>query len=97
MDRASPPDGCGSSRVISRGAAFVETPKCYEAACVKDAMSALVRLDYPAYEVIVVDDDSTDDTYQVTLPSRSTWQASAFVQFQFQALNDVVYDKSGNY
>lgn len=72
-------------------------PAYCQAACVKDAMSALVRLDYPAYEVIVVDDGSTDDTYQVTLASRFTWQASAFVQFQFKALNDVVNDKFGNY
>jgi poly-beta-1,6-N-acetyl-D-glucosamine synthase len=40
-------------------------PAYCEAACVKDAMSALVRLDYPAYEVIFVDDGSTDDTYQL--------------------------------
>jgi biofilm PGA synthesis N-glycosyltransferase PgaC len=38
-------------------------PAYCEAACVKDAMSALVRLDYPAYEVIFVDDGSKDDTY----------------------------------
>jgi poly-beta-1,6-N-acetyl-D-glucosamine synthase len=40
-------------------------PAYNEAACVKDAMSALVRLDYPAYEVIFVDDGSKDDTYQL--------------------------------
>jgi biofilm PGA synthesis N-glycosyltransferase PgaC len=40
-------------------------PAYCEAACVKDAMSALVRLDYPAYEVIFVDDGSKDDTYQL--------------------------------
>jgi cellulose synthase/poly-beta-1,6-N-acetylglucosamine synthase-like glycosyltransferase len=43
-------------------------PAYCEAACVKDALSALVRLDYPAYEVIFVDDGSTDDTYQLALP-----------------------------
>jgi poly-beta-1,6-N-acetyl-D-glucosamine synthase len=47
-------------------------PAYNEAACVKDAMSALVRLDYPAYEVILVDDGSTDDTYQLALPFAGT-------------------------
>lgn len=42
-------------------------PAYCEAAWVKDAMSALVRLDYPAYEVIFVDDGSTDDTHQLAL------------------------------
>jgi poly-beta-1,6-N-acetyl-D-glucosamine synthase len=40
-------------------------PAYCEAACVQDAMRALVRLDYPAYEVIFVDDGSTDNTYQL--------------------------------
>jgi poly-beta-1,6-N-acetyl-D-glucosamine synthase len=40
-------------------------PAYCEAACVKDAMSALVCLDYPAYEVIFVDDGSKDDTYHL--------------------------------
>ena len=39
-----------------------------EAPCIEDALSALVKLDYPAYEVIVVDDGSEDDTYQLALP-----------------------------
>jgi poly-beta-1,6-N-acetyl-D-glucosamine synthase len=43
-------------------------PAYNESACVKDALSALVRLDYPAYEVIFVDDGSSDDTYQLALP-----------------------------
>ncbi len=47
-------------------------PAYCEAACVKDAMSALVRLDYPAYEVIFVDDGSTDDTYQLALSFAGT-------------------------
>jgi len=47
-------------------------PAYCEAACVKDAMSALVRLDYPAYEVIFVDDGSTDDTHQLALAFAGT-------------------------
>ena len=43
-------------------------PAFNESACVKDAMSALVRLDYPTYEVIFVDDGSTDDTHRLALP-----------------------------
>jgi biofilm PGA synthesis N-glycosyltransferase PgaC len=47
-------------------------PAYNESACVKDALSALLRLDYPAYEVIFVDDGSTDETYQLALPSAGT-------------------------
>ena len=47
-------------------------PAYCEAACVQDAMSALVRLDYPAYEVIFVDDGSTDNTYQLALSFAGT-------------------------
>jgi biofilm PGA synthesis N-glycosyltransferase PgaC len=47
-------------------------PAYCEAACVKDAMSALVRLDYPAYEVIFVDDGSSDNTYQLALSFEGT-------------------------
>jgi poly-beta-1,6-N-acetyl-D-glucosamine synthase len=43
-------------------------PAYNEAACVADALSALVRLDYPSYEVIMVDDGSTDNTYKLALP-----------------------------
>ncbi len=43
-------------------------PAYNEAACVTDALSALVRLDYPAYEVILVDDGSSDNTYELALP-----------------------------
>jgi biofilm PGA synthesis N-glycosyltransferase PgaC len=47
-------------------------PAYNESACVKDALSALVHLDYPAYEVIFVDDGSKDDTYQLALPFAGT-------------------------
>jgi biofilm PGA synthesis N-glycosyltransferase PgaC len=47
-------------------------PAYCEAACVKDAMSALVRLDYPAYEVIFVDDGSNDNTYELALSFAGT-------------------------
>ncbi len=40
-------------------------PAYCEAACVNDALSALVKLDYPAYEVIFVDDGSSDNTYEL--------------------------------
>lgn len=43
-------------------------PAHCEAACIHDALSALVRLDYPNYEVIVVDDGSDDDTWRLALP-----------------------------
>jgi poly-beta-1,6-N-acetyl-D-glucosamine synthase len=61
---------------LPRGAALpyvsILAPAYCEAACVKDAMSALVRLDYPAYEVIFVDDGSTDDTYPLALSFAGT-------------------------
>jgi poly-beta-1,6-N-acetyl-D-glucosamine synthase len=47
-------------------------PAYCEAACVQDAMSALVRLDYPAYEVIFVDDGSSDNTYHLALSFAGT-------------------------
>ena len=43
-------------------------PAYNEADCVTDALNSLVQLDYPAYEVIFVDDGSTDDTYRLALP-----------------------------
>jgi len=47
-------------------------PAYCEAACVQDAMSSLVRLDYPAYEVIFVDDGSSDNTYDLALSFAGT-------------------------
>jgi hypothetical protein len=47
-------------------------PAYCEAACVQDAMCALVRLDYPAYEVIFVDDGSSDNTYDLALSFAGT-------------------------
>lgn len=43
-------------------------PAYNEAACVTDALNSIIGLDYPAYEVILVDDGSTDDTYRLALP-----------------------------
>src|ERR1700723_1600134 len=47
-------------------------PAYCEAACVTDALSALMQLDYPAYEVILVDDGSTDHTYDLALSFAGT-------------------------
>ncbi len=47
-------------------------PAYNEAACVTDALSALIQLDYPAYEVIFVDDGSTDNTFDLALPFAGT-------------------------
>jgi biofilm PGA synthesis N-glycosyltransferase PgaC len=47
-------------------------PAYCEATCVQDAMCALVRLDYPAYEVIFVDDGSSDNTYDLALSFAGT-------------------------
>src|SRR5271168_4406978 len=63
----------GEQRTTSQNGAslpFVSilAPAYNEAACVTDALSALMQLDYPAYEVIFVDDGSTDHTYDLALP-----------------------------
>jgi cellulose synthase/poly-beta-1,6-N-acetylglucosamine synthase-like glycosyltransferase len=47
-------------------------PAYCEAACVRDAMNSLVNLDYPAYEIIFVDDGSPDETYSLALPFAGT-------------------------
>lgn len=43
----------------------VIVPAYNESAVISDALEALTRLDYPAYEIIVVDDGSTDNTGEV--------------------------------
>ena len=43
----------------------VIVPAYNEAGVLDDAIDALLQLDYPAYEIIVVDDGSTDDTASV--------------------------------
>jgi poly-beta-1,6-N-acetyl-D-glucosamine synthase len=50
-------------------------PAYCEATCVKDALAALVCLDYPAYEVVFVDDGSSDETYQLALSFAGTHQS----------------------
>src|SRR5437868_2981644 len=45
-------------------------PAFQESTTIASALRALVALDYPNYEIIVVDDGSSDDTFE---------QASAFV------------------
>ncbi len=43
-------------------------PAYCEADSVTDALRSLVDLDYPAYEIIFVDDGSSDNTYSLALP-----------------------------
>lgn len=50
----------------------VLVPAYCEAACVQDAMNSLVNLNYPAYEIIFVDDGSPDETYSLALPFAGT-------------------------
>ena len=40
-------------------------PVFNEAAVIEAALSSLLALDYPAYEVLVIDDGSTDDTFAI--------------------------------
>jgi cellulose synthase/poly-beta-1,6-N-acetylglucosamine synthase-like glycosyltransferase len=46
----------------------VFVPAYNEAENIEAALQSLLNLDYPRYEVIVVDDGSTDDTYNRALP-----------------------------
>lgn len=50
----------------------VFVPAHNEAENIEAALQSLVTLDYPCYEVIVVDDGSTDDTYARALPFAGT-------------------------
>ncbi len=47
-------------------------PAYCEEACVRDALQSLLQLDYPAYEIIFIDDGSPDRTYSLALPFAGT-------------------------
>jgi biofilm PGA synthesis N-glycosyltransferase PgaC len=59
-------------------------PAYNEGAVIETALRSLLRLDYPRYEIIVVDDGSTDDTLD---------KASAF-EGEFDSVRVRVYSKS---
>lgn len=42
----------------------VLVPAYNEGVCIEPAIRALLRMDYPAYEIIVLDDGSSDDTFE---------------------------------
>jgi cellulose synthase/poly-beta-1,6-N-acetylglucosamine synthase-like glycosyltransferase len=48
-------------------------PAYNEGIMIEPAVRALLRLDYPAYEIIVLDDGSTDDTYERALAFEGQW------------------------
>lgn len=48
-------------------------PAYNEGVTIEPAVRALLRMDYPAYEIIVLDDGSTDDTYQRAASFEGQW------------------------
>ena len=40
-------------------------PACNEANTIKPALKAMMELDYPNFEIIIVNDRSTDNTYEI--------------------------------
>jgi poly-beta-1,6-N-acetyl-D-glucosamine synthase len=48
-------------------------PAYNESSTIVSALQSLVLLDYPNYEVIVIDDGSSDDTYAKALPMAGTY------------------------
>jgi poly-beta-1,6-N-acetyl-D-glucosamine synthase len=50
-------------------------PAYNEGVTIEPAIRALLRLNYPCYEIIVLDDGSSDDTYQRAAPFQGDWGA----------------------
>jgi poly-beta-1,6-N-acetyl-D-glucosamine synthase len=48
-------------------------PAYNEGVMIEPAVRALLRMDYPVYEIIVLDDGSTDDTYERALAFEGQW------------------------
>jgi poly-beta-1,6-N-acetyl-D-glucosamine synthase len=48
-------------------------PAYNEGVTIEPAVRALLRMDYPVYEIIVLDDGSTDDTYERALAYEGQW------------------------
>jgi poly-beta-1,6 N-acetyl-D-glucosamine synthase len=48
-------------------------PAYNEGVMIEPAIRALLRMNYPMYEIIVLDDGSTDDTYQRALAFQGQW------------------------
>jgi biofilm PGA synthesis N-glycosyltransferase PgaC len=51
----------------------VLVPAYNEGVTIEPAIRALLRMDYPTYEIIVLDDGSIDDTYQRALAFQGQW------------------------
>src|ERR1051326_6719055 len=72
-----------------------------ESSTIEPALTSLLSLDYPALEIIVVDDGSTDDTFQkasrfpVTLPGRSIRVLSKPNGGKWSALNGGFHQSKG--